>query len=85
MGPVVGLDDGTQNVEPFAHHVEARPGIAAEIPSLTRIANDDADPAQKSEWCLEAVRECFIKLDADFHAPIVASGQSPGQRQSHAK
>jgi xylulokinase len=85
MSSVVGLDDGTHKAESSTHDAEARPVIAAETSSLSRIWNDDISPAKKSEWCLEAVRECFIKLDADFRARIIASGHSRGQRQSHAK
>jgi sugar (pentulose or hexulose) kinase len=85
MSPVVGLDLGTRNIELFTHDAEARRVIAAETQSLTWIANHDVGPEQKSEWCLDAARECFTKLDADFRARIVASGHSCRQRQPHAK
>lgn len=85
MGSVVGLDGGIQDVDLFTLDAEARRVIATEAPSLTRIANDNVSPEQKSEWCLDAARECFTKLDADFRARIIASGHSCRQRQHHAK
>jgi xylulokinase len=76
---VIGLDVGTQSVKLLAYDPAARRVLqqcAKELPLLSR---EDGSREQEAAWWIDAIRDCFARLDASLRRRVTAIGVSGQQ------
>jgi len=79
MKTVVGIDNGTQSTKVIFYDIESHRIAAIGRSSHDLISNDQGRREQKSEWWLQALRECFAQIDPQIKQSAVALGVSGQQ------
>lgn len=79
MKTVVGIDNGTQSTKVIFYDIESRRVAAIGRSSHDLISNDKGRREQKTEWWLQALRECFAQIDPQIKRSAVALGVSGQQ------
>jgi xylulokinase len=78
-GLFAGLDVGTQSMKLVVYDPAVRQVVATHGHALELIAHDDGSREQRAEWWVDAIRACFVQLDAQQRARIRAIGVSGQQ------
>ncbi|HTQ37238.1 MAG TPA: xylulokinase [Steroidobacteraceae bacterium] len=79
MSFVVGLDIGTQSVKLLAYDPAVRQVLGIHSQPLELLAGDNGSREQHAGWWIDAIRNCFARLDADLRARVGAIGVSGQQ------
>lgn len=79
MSLFIGLDVGTQSVKLVAYDPAARRIVATHGQALELIAGNDGSREQQAQWWIDAIRNCFAKLDPALRARVAAIGVSGQQ------
>jgi xylulokinase len=79
MSLFVGLDVGTQSVKLLAYDPARRETVATFSEPLELISKDDGSREQHARWWLDALRNCFARLDPALRARVTAIGVSGQQ------
>ncbi len=79
MKTVVGIDNGTQSTKVIFYDIENRQIAAIGRSSHELISNQQGRREQKTEWWLNALRECFSQIDFEIRQSAIAIGVSGQQ------
>lgn len=79
MKTVCGIDLGTQSCKVILYDYEKKVVVARSQAPLKMIARNDGSREQEANWYEEALKSCFLQIDEDLRATIVAIGVSGQQ------
>ncbi|AEJ20842.1 xylulokinase [Gracilinema caldarium] len=79
MKTVCGIDLGTQSCKVILYDFEKKVVVARSQAPLQMTARNDGSREQEADWYEKALKACFVGIDADLRASIVAIGVSGQQ------